>query len=120
MRLPQIRVRTLLVLVAAAAVLIWSSMMGARSYDYNRRSRFYATQEYGWRQSAARGRFHTEFSLECVEYFAQLTRKYRRAMWRPWLPVAPDPHASGVDLWLEQERRAKEAATDPSELGANP
>ena len=32
MRLPRFRVRTLLVLVAVVAVLIWGSMMGARSY----------------------------------------------------------------------------------------
>jgi hypothetical protein len=113
MRLPRCRVRTLMLAVSAVAVLFWGSMMGARSYDYYRRARFYGEQAYGWREIAARGRFRAEFSAECAEYFAQLTRKYRRAMWRPWMPVASDPHAPGYDQWLEQERRAKEVAPDP-------
>ena len=91
MRLPRFRVRTLLVLVAAVGVLIWGAMMGWRSCGYYRRASVYATQEYGWRQIAARGRWDARFASECAGYFAQLTQKYRRAMWRPWMPVAPDP-----------------------------
>jgi hypothetical protein len=34
-----------------------------------------------------------------------LAEKYRRAMWRPWQPVAPDPLAPGVEAYLEQERQ---------------
>ena len=29
-------------------------------------------------------------------------------MWRPWMPVAADPHAPGFDQWKEQASRAKE------------
>src|SRR5947208_3412475 len=101
MRRPRFRVRTLLVLVAAVAVLIWGSMMGARSFDYYRRASDYGANERGWRAIADRpnqpgGR---EFRLRCVEYYARLAQKYRRAMWRPWMPVAPDPHAPGYDQW---------------------
>lgn len=120
MRLPRFRVRTLLVLVAVVAVLIWGSMMGVRSFDYYRRANFYGSQEYGWRQIAARGRWDAKFASECAEYFAHLTRKYRRATWRPWMPVTPDPHAPGYDQWVEQERRAKEIAADPLAAGAKP
>src|SRR5947209_1809710 len=41
-------------------------------------------------------------------------------MWRPWIPLAPDPHAPGFDQWLEQERRAKEVAPDPPPPGLPP
>src|SRR3954453_290965 len=114
MRRPRFRVRTLLVLVAAVAVLIWGSMMGTRSFDYYRRASEYGANERGWRAIADRhdqpgGR---EFRIKCVEYYAQLAGKYRHAMWRPWVPVAPDPHAPGYDLWLEQERREKAAISD--------
>jgi hypothetical protein len=120
MRLPRFRVRTLMIAVSVAALLVWGAMMGTRSYDYYRRAREYGVQERGWRESAAEGRFRVEFCLQCVDYFAQLSRKYRRAMWRPWLPVAPDPHAPGYDQWVEQERRAKAVAPDPSPPGLPP
>jgi hypothetical protein len=106
MRLPRFRVRTLMLAVAAVALLVWGGMMGVRSYDYSRRARFYGEQERGWREIAARNRLRPEFSRECAEYFAQLTRKYRRAMWRPWAPVAPDPYAPGVREYLDQLERA--------------
>ncbi len=110
MRLPHFRIRTLMLVVGVVALLIWATMMGTRSYNYYRRAREYDEQERGWRDSNARGRWPVEFGSQCVDYYAQLTRKYHRAMWRPWLPVAPDPHAPGVDQWIEQERRAKGSA----------
>jgi hypothetical protein len=120
MRLPRFRVRTLLMLVAAVAVLIWGSIMGVRSYGLYRLAKEYGSNERGWREIAARGRQDAKFASECAGYFAMLTRKYRRAMWRPWMPVAPDPHAPGYDQWVEQERRAKEVAPDPSAPRAAP
>lgn len=117
MRPPSFRVRSLMLAVALAALLLWGAMMGIRSYNSYRLASGYGMQERAWREIAAR-RLRlkddpggVEFRSQCVEYFAQLTAKYRRAMWRPWMPVAPDPHAPGYDLWEEQERRAKEAAT---------
>jgi hypothetical protein len=109
-----------------AALLLWGAMMGTRSYVSYRLAREYGAQELGWREIAAR-RLRLkddpggeEFRARCVEYFAQLSAKYRRAMWHPWMPVAPDPHAPGYDLWVEQEKRAKEAASDPPAPGARP
>ena len=90
------RVRALMAAVGVVALLIWGAMLGLRSYDYYRRARFYAFQEYGWRETAISGQFPADSRSERAEYFAQLTRKYRRAMWCPWTPVAPDPHAPGL------------------------
>jgi hypothetical protein len=112
MRLPRFRVRTLMIVVGVVALLIWGAMLASRSYDFYRRAREYGAQERGWREIASRNRppEWKQFHLECVQYFARLTAKYRQAMWRPWLPVATDPHAPGYDQWLEQERRAKGVA----------
>src|SRR4051794_16115574 len=114
MRLPRCRVRTMMFVVAAMAVIIWGSMMGARSYNSYKLAKEYGASERGWREIAGRGRWDAKFATECTEYFAMLTRKYRRAMWRPWLPISPDPHAPGYDQWVEQERRAKEVTPDRS------
>ena len=122
MRLPRFRVRTLMIAVSVTALLLWGTMMGFRSCDYYRRAMAYGAQERGWREIAARGRppEWEQFHSDCVDYFAGLSAKYRRAMWRPWLPVAPDPHAPGYDLWVEQERRAKAVAPDPPPTGLAP
>ncbi len=88
--------------------------MGSRSYDYFRLAREYSAHENGWREIAARGRWDAKFASECAEYYTQLARKYRRAMWRPWVPVDPDKHAPGYDQWVEQEKRAKEAGHEPA------
>ena len=80
--------------------------MSAGWCAYYRRARDFGTQERGWRAIAARGGGDAKFATECTDYFTQLAGKYRLAMWRPWLPVAPDPHAPGFDLWLDQEMRA--------------
>jgi hypothetical protein len=119
MRLPNFRVRTLMIAVGVVALLIRGAMMASRSYDYHRRAREYGEKERGWREIASRNRVPEwkQFHSECVQYFAGLSAKYRQAMWRPWMPVAPNPHAPGFDQWLEQERRAKEVAPDPPPPG---
>ena len=86
MRALRFRVRTLTAAVGLVAVLLWAAMMGLRSYDYYRRARFYAFQEYGWRETAISGQFPADSRSERAEYFAQLTRKYRRAMRAPGCP----------------------------------
>jgi hypothetical protein len=118
MRMPRFRVRTLMLAVGVVALLVWGAMMGTRSYDYYRRARIFGEYERGWREIAARDRGWAKFGSQCAEYYAPLARKYRRAMWRPWMPVAPDPHAPGFDQWKEQESRAKEVAPDPPPPGA--
>jgi len=120
MRLPHFQVRTLMVVVGVVALLIWGVMIGSRSYNYYRRAREYGAEERGWREAAATGHFDARVASECVEYCTQLARKYRRAMWSPWMPVAPDPHAPGYDQWIERERRVKEVAPDPAAPGVHP
>src|SRR5262249_57587911 len=90
----------------------------SRAYHYYGRASEYSVQERGWRENAAEGRLRREFCCECADYFAQLVGKYRRAMWRPWLPIAPDPPAPGVEAYLEQQRReaAKSHAPPESKL----
>jgi hypothetical protein len=101
--------------VVVTAFVLWALMMGSRSYVFYLRAREYSAQERGWRQIALRNRWpeQRQFHWDCVHYFEQLSAKYRHAMWRPWLPVAPDPHAPGYDQWIEQERRAKRLAPNP-------
>lgn len=105
MRPLRFRVRSLLVAVAIVAVLIWAVRMGSRSYVYYQLARQYSFNELDWRLTGANGRFRREFSFECANYFAKLAAKYRRAMWRPWQSVEPDPLAPGVAEYLEQQRR---------------
>jgi hypothetical protein len=101
MRRPHFRVRTLMLAVGIVALLVWGAMMGTRSYVYYRLAREYSIQERGWRENAVRDRGNPArarsvaavWGLEIAEYYAPLARKYRRAMWRPWAPVAPDPPA---------------------------
>jgi hypothetical protein len=110
MLVPRLRVRTLMAVVAVVAILIWGAMLGSRSYKYYRLAREYGFQAWGWREIAARHQYGRQaFEAECAEYFTQLAAKYRRAMWRPWLPVAPDPYAPGNREWQEQERKKREA-----------
>ncbi len=97
MRLPQIRVRTLM----GGVMVVALGLMGARSFVYYRLATKYAEQEHGWREIAARDRSqrpwgNPRFEWDCAEYFQGLTQKYRRAMWQPWRPVAPDTNAPGV------------------------
>jgi hypothetical protein len=94
-------------IVGFVALFVWGAMMVSRSYDYYRRARYYSEQERGWRHLASRqGHPWQQFRSDCAEYFAQLTAKYRRAMWRPWLPVAPDTPAPGNQEYQELQRRA--------------
>ncbi len=96
MRLPRFRVRTLMVVVGVVALLLWGGMMGSRSYRYVELARQYEFQEFHWRENAMRDRGWAKFGLECADYFAMMSRKYRRAAWHPWLAVEPDPLAPGV------------------------
>lgn len=101
MRLPSFRVRTLMALVGIAASLMWCAMMGLRSYGHYRLATQYAAYERSWREMAARDRairantrtVAAVWGPEIAEYYAPLALKYRRAMWRPWERVAPDPPA---------------------------
>jgi hypothetical protein len=99
MRLPRFRVRTLMLAVGVVALLIWGAMLGTRSYVYYRLAMTYGTYERQWREMAVRDRgiptrkrsIAVKWGPQIAEFYAPLAQKYRRAMWRPWMPVAPDP-----------------------------
>jgi hypothetical protein len=98
MRLPRLRVRTYMVLVGVVAMLAWSVLMGPRSYEYYQRARIYSVQERYWREHAQRDlsqgnprTLEARSGLQVAAYYAPLVRKYRRAMWRPWVPVDYEP-----------------------------
>lgn len=101
MRLPRIRVGTLMIAVGVVALLIWGAMMGTRSYVYYRFATTYGAYERQWREMSVRDRadptstrsIAVKWGPQIAEFYAPLARKYRRAMWRPWTPVAPDPPA---------------------------
>jgi hypothetical protein len=116
MRLPRLRVRTYMVLVGVVALLICGTTTGVRWYVYYQRARIYSIQERDWREMAHRdlrqGDTRTVAAtsgLQTADYYGRLARKYRHAMWRPWIPVEsepplffPDgpPRADGFDLRL--------------------
>jgi hypothetical protein len=105
-----------MLLVGVVALLVWGTMMGRLSFFYYQRARTYSLQERGWRESAqrdlAQGNTRTiaaTTGLQSADYYGRLARKYRRAMWRPWITVDwepplfyPDgrPPADGFDLRL--------------------
>jgi hypothetical protein len=91
MRALRFRVRTLMAAVGLAAVLVWAAMMGFRSYVHYALASKYRFQESMWREQAVKYRSGSEDSLATADFCAQMASKHRRAMWRPWTPVAPDP-----------------------------
>jgi len=98
MRLPRLRVRTYMLLVGVVALLVWGMMIGVRWCEYYRRARTYSFQERHWRENAQRdlrqGNTRTiaaRWGLQTADYYARLVRKYRRAMWRPWISVEFEP-----------------------------
>ena len=102
MRLPQFRVRTFMIAVAVLSFLFWGGAMGWRSFVYFRLAREYGTYERQWLEMAERDRadpsraprsIAAKWGPQFAAFYAPLAEKYRRAMWRPWKPVAPDPPA---------------------------
>ena len=102
MRLPRFRVRTLMIAIAVVTLLVWGATMGIRSYVYYRLARDYGTYERQWREMALRDgedpvrrtrSLAVKWGPQIADFYAPLSRKYRQAMWHPWIPVAPDPPA---------------------------
>jgi hypothetical protein len=99
MRIPHFRVRTLMLAVALVALLLWGAMMGMRSFVSFRLAMQYGRDARFWSEMAARDRASPTSSRsvaavsgpEISEYLGSLSQKHRRAMWRPWTRVEPDP-----------------------------
>jgi hypothetical protein len=93
MHRPRITTRWLVAVIILFAIMTW---MGKRRADFFEASR--AWQLQAWLVGLAlEGRDGkppvevTETTKHKQEYFLKLSRKYRAAADRPWLPVPPDP-----------------------------
>jgi hypothetical protein len=99
MRRPRIRLRTLMLAIALVTLLLWGAMTGARAYSYYRLATEYTYLERINREMAIQGRKDpaTRRTIDAIygpniaKHYAVLARKYRRAMWRPWIAIAPEP-----------------------------
>ncbi|WP_406698044.1 hypothetical protein V5E97_04240 [Singulisphaera sp. Ch08] len=90
MRLPRLRVRTLMVAVAVVALMAWASRMLSLSVAYQRRADTYWTNLLRVESPGVRGGWRTP-PTEHDRWASHMTNKYRNAARYPWLPVAPDP-----------------------------
>ncbi len=109
-RLPRFRVRTLIMAVGIVALLIWAPMMGSRSFVHYSLASRYSFAERVWREEAAKVHFRREGREECLglaDYYAQMAGKHRRAIWRPWLPVALKFYPRTLARQQMQLRRAR-------------
>ena len=111
MRLPPMTTRRWMVAVATLATLLTAGITGQRWVVLQERARHFANQ--AWANSLEAGNSF-ELAYDDVRsgngeksalgfardayfwrrralHFDSLRRKYEGAMWRPWLPVAPDP-----------------------------
>ena len=115
MKLPNYRVRTLMMAVVMVALLMWGTRLGWRAFQYDQTFRYCSQQERGWRSIAGRRQAElaivgkadpamAKFAAECAEYYAGLTQKYDQARWRPWMKVPPDPPAPGAELAAGEEQ----------------
>ena len=108
MYLPRFRLRSLMVAVAVAGVVIGGESMRRRRVDYLRQAQYHAHLQQrlvvfspGWipeteaedeRYRQAISRFFAKMaSRPWTVYHARMKGKYLRAADRPWLPVVPDP-----------------------------
>ena len=101
MRLPRFHLRTLLLVVALAAVLLAVAVeLGRRRSEYLRRTAYHAYEgRYGGSvfgdgvvlHDDPKGGKPAMTSLAKIEHHARLAEKYQYAAAHPWLPVAADP-----------------------------
>ena len=80
MRRPRVRltVRALTIVVAIAALLTGGFVLARRSAHYRREALYHSRAAAG--AAGAKGDYHD-----------RLVKKYKRAAYRPWFPVDPDP-----------------------------
>jgi hypothetical protein len=84
LRKPRMTVRSLLIIVALAAFATHAGLTGWRALCYRKRA-----ADHFWYLRSARSMLSDSWELR--EWHDQMRRKYERAMFRPWLPVEPDP-----------------------------
>ena len=92
---PRFRLRSLLITVAIAAVLLAAGVWGQRSGAYQRRAAYHRAQLQIWPELPY---FHAEQYSEDLKamlrrrgWHEAMADKYERAARSPWLSVEPDP-----------------------------
>ena len=78
MRVPRMTTRRWMIAVAGAALLTGGFILTRRSAHYRREALYHS-------RAAARAAGAKE------DYHGQLVKKYKRAGYRPWFPLDPDP-----------------------------
>jgi hypothetical protein len=103
MRRLTFRLRTLLVAVALAAILLWGALLAFRSISYAfwakavaRKRDAYQADIVALERRRATGLTAREAELlayghRMMEYLARQQARYAHAARSPWLPVEPDP-----------------------------
>jgi hypothetical protein len=110
MRSPRVRftVRRVMVAVAVAAVILGTERLAKRRAEYGRQAEHHEATlgilalvrgegVYPYCGLGITGiplRYDAETAplhARCVSYHTRMMRKYRRAMWLPWLAAGPDP-----------------------------
>jgi hypothetical protein len=103
MRRLNFRLRTLLMAVALAALLLWGGMLAIRSATYAffangvaKKQAAYQADILAMERRAAKGLTPKEaaqlaFGHRMMEYLARQQARYERAARSPWLPTKPDP-----------------------------
>ena len=114
MQIPRVRIglRTLMLLIAVAAVLCWLDVRRRRferlTDDHLSRQALYLEGDLirGSRGVDFQGRPTTDWESE---WHRRLAKKYFRAAKRSWLPVAPDPSREEFrkEFRAEKSRRAE-------------
>jgi hypothetical protein len=89
MKRPRIRLRTLMIAVAVAALPLglWAGIERRRA-AFDRTAAYHVTQVVGL---TVGGRPLTPSERRRDEWHYALFLKYREAAFRPWIPVGPDP-----------------------------
>src|SRR5205085_237360 len=107
MHLPRFRIRTLMVAVTGAGIILGCLQMQRRRASYLDRAHRFADESRGMSNMLATPdctvwygtpeeieRYQREaraYEIRLAEYFDELSKKYEYAARYPWLPVAPDP-----------------------------
>lgn len=100
MRFPRVQftVRRMMLAVAVSAMLMGTARAGWHCYYCVRMAEVHAwmgAMGYGRcgmeRPTAEEELAYKEHNRKLAGYHARIEKKYRRAAWRPWEPILPDP-----------------------------
>lgn len=103
MRLPRLRLRTHLLIVAIFAVLLWAGMLASRSVYYRFLARWSAAKQQAYlndthalerragKPLSPREVRLAEYGRRMVSYLSRQRARYESIARQPWLSIEPDP-----------------------------